>query len=85
MRKNNKLISLPATLFFYTNFLRVILLDSQSSLYNYFNRLRKKKTEKISGDKTTEYPFLKYTVDDIVIAEDPPYPTDLIVVCRGAK
>jgi ubiquinone/menaquinone biosynthesis C-methylase UbiE len=69
-RKKLKWISLPFTLFFFPDFLRITLLKLGERVYSYF-----------LGQSKNTY-FMDFTIDDIEFANDPPNPTDLIVICQ---
>jgi 2-polyprenyl-3-methyl-5-hydroxy-6-metoxy-1,4-benzoquinol methylase len=81
-RKKQRIITIPATLFFYPNFLRIFLLDFQVWLYEKVSTILKKKNKQIMSDNTKPS-FLKYTVEDIIISKDIEFSTDLLVVCRN--
>ena len=78
-RKKQRIITLPATLFFYPNFLRVFLLDFQVWLYQKVSAILKKKPIISSGEKPS---FLKYSVEDIIISTDVEFSTDLMLILR---
>jgi SAM-dependent methyltransferase len=83
-RKKQRLISLPCTLFFYPNFLKVFLLETQSWLYKKLYAIIKRRKKKgVASDSVNKPSFLKYTSQDIIIATDVEYSTDLFVVCKN--
>lgn len=79
--KKQRLISLPCTLFFYPNFLRVFLLNLQVSLYK---TLKGKKNEKASSndDSGVKGNFkTEFTVEEIEVNNEVPFSTDLLAIC----
>ena len=80
-RKKQRLITLPCTLFFYPNFLRIGLLKSQAWLFKKLKQILKG-NDHLSSSEIPDHSFLNYTVEDIQISECPQTSTDLIAVCR---
>jgi len=82
-RKKQRLITLPCTLFFYPNFLRIFLLRLQTKLYRILMKLRNRNNgSSLTLEIQKEAPFSKFTSNDIEISKDPIYPTDLYVICK---
>lgn len=84
-RRKQKLITLPATLFFYPHFLRIFLLNFQAKLYRFVSRLlrrKKKHTLSAMNDKKNSV-FAKYTSSDINFLEFSELSTDLFVICKN--
>lgn len=82
-RKKQRLITLPCTLFFYPNFLRVFLLKLQTRLYKIIIKLRNKNnSHSITGSIHEDTLFSKFNSNDIEISKNPLYPTDLFVICK---
>jgi len=82
-RKKQRLISLPCTLFFYPNFLKVFLLETQSWLYKKLSAMIKKNNKQVATNDTGKPSYLKYSSQDIIIAKEVEYSTDLFVICRN--
>jgi SAM-dependent methyltransferase len=86
-RKKQRFVTLPCTLFFYPNFLRVFLLKFQTKCYEFCKfsaRLvgRKKQDQKVQSVSQNESSFLRFSSKDIEISENPEYFTDLFVICK---
>jgi 2-polyprenyl-3-methyl-5-hydroxy-6-metoxy-1,4-benzoquinol methylase len=82
-RKKQRLITLPCTLFFYPNFLRVFLLKFEAKTFKIISRLWKRDSRQIlSGAMQKETSFIKFTSKDIEISQNPKYPTDLFIICK---
>lgn len=82
-RKKQRLITLPCTLFFYPNFIRVFLLRLEAKAFKKISLLWKKsKGQQISEVKQKEASFLRFTSKDIEISQNSEYPTDLFVICQ---
>jgi 2-polyprenyl-3-methyl-5-hydroxy-6-metoxy-1,4-benzoquinol methylase len=79
--RKQRIISLPCSLVFYPDSLRVMLLRLQSETYNWIvqNRIKKEMPE----NEVTRLEDLKskYTIADIIITDDPEIWTDLLVIC----
>jgi 2-polyprenyl-3-methyl-5-hydroxy-6-metoxy-1,4-benzoquinol methylase len=82
-RKKQRLISLPCTLFFYPNFLKFFLLETQSWLYKKLSAIIKKNNKQVVTSDFCKLSFLKYTFQDIIIAKEVEYSTDLFVICKN--
>ncbi len=82
--KKQKLITLPCTLFFYPNFLRIYLLKLQSKIYELLNVVRIKYKAKPPENKNDkEYDFIsKYSVSDIKFGKNLDQSTDLFAICK---
>jgi SAM-dependent methyltransferase len=82
-RKKQRLVTLPCTLFFYPDFLRVYLLQLQTKFYKTLIKYRNKNNnQELTGLIQKESSFSKYTSRDIEISKDTELPTDLFVICR---
>jgi SAM-dependent methyltransferase len=81
--KKQRLISLPCTLFFYPNFLRVFLLHLQVSIYKTIKGSGKVKDSSIQDNSIMKDLQAKFTVDEIEICKDVPFSTDLIAICSN--
>jgi 2-polyprenyl-3-methyl-5-hydroxy-6-metoxy-1,4-benzoquinol methylase len=79
--RKQRIISLPCSLAFYPDTLRVILLRFQSELYNWIVRNRIKKEMPENEITRLEDLKSKYTIADIKISDDPEIWTDLLVIC----
>ncbi|MDR2835142.1 MAG: class I SAM-dependent methyltransferase [Bacteroidales bacterium] len=87
-RKKQRFISLPCTLFFYPNFLRVFLLKFQIKLYKLYKLLtssgqRNNQSQKLQEMVQEKSSFLKFSSKDIEISKNPKYFTDLFVICKS--
>jgi len=82
-RKKQRIITLPCTLFIYPNFLRVFLLEAQVWLYNKLSPVIKKRKNQVMARGASKPFFLRYTSQDIIIAKEVKYSTDLFVVCKN--
>lgn len=80
--KKLKLITLPFTLFFYPNLLRIFLLNLQSRFFIYLSSYRKKtnKPKPINITNLHEI-ILNFSISDIEISKNPKNPTDIFVIC----
>ncbi|MGD0711217.1 MAG: methyltransferase domain-containing protein [Bacteroidales bacterium] len=79
--KKQRLISLPCTLFFYPNFLRVFLLNLQVSIYKMITRSRKDNASLNKNTSIKEDFITKFIVEDIEVDKDVPFSTDLLAIC----
>lgn len=79
--KKLRIVTLPCTLFFYPNFLRVFLLNQIASLYNFVNHYRTQRPLYQSKSTLTTDFKNKYSVNDIEISNEKMHSTDLIAVC----
>ncbi|WP_447951040.1 class I SAM-dependent methyltransferase [Chryseobacterium koreense] len=77
-----KKITLPSTLPFYPNFLRVFLLKLQSNIFEKVKRAVSKspKSTGISQNSTPDF-IQKYSVNNIKFEENPELSTDLLAIC----
>jgi len=79
--KKQRLITLPFTLFFYPNFLRVFLLNFQVRIYNTINKYRKSNILTTNDpDRTFDFKT-KFSITDIDIATNIALSTDLLAIC----
>jgi 2-polyprenyl-3-methyl-5-hydroxy-6-metoxy-1,4-benzoquinol methylase len=79
--KKQRLITLPCTLFFYPNFLRVLLLNFQATIYNKINTLRKSKELQATNSNHQIDFKTKFSIEDIYIASNIEFSTDLLAIC----
>lgn len=79
--RKQRIISLPCTLFFYPNFLRVFLLNLQVSLYKSISRLWKDKKSPKKEFIIKEDSNIKFSIEDIEIKKDISFSTDLLAIC----
>ena len=88
-RKKQKVITLPSTLFFYPDFLRVFLLNFQAKAFKVVSSLlrrKKSKVESSSEAKCQEEPiYSKYSSGDMSITNISEYSTDLFVICKNTE
>lgn len=74
--KKQRIITLPCTLFFYPNFVRVFLLNLQVTLFKMISSLRRSKVP------NTTYDFKeRYSLQDIEINKIVSLSTDLLAIC----
>lgn len=79
--KRQRLITLPCTLFFYPDSLRVFLLNFQVTIYKKINKFRKN-NEVIKPDSILQKDFkTKYSVEDIEFADNMALSTNLLAIC----
>jgi SAM-dependent methyltransferase len=79
--RKQRIVTLPCTLFFYPNSLRVFLLNFQVNIYKMIRRL-KKKNKTLIGTQDLQHNFdAKYSVEDIEISDNVVYSTDIFAVC----
>jgi 2-polyprenyl-3-methyl-5-hydroxy-6-metoxy-1,4-benzoquinol methylase len=84
-RAKQRLITLPCTLFFYPDFLRIFLLKSQAFLFNLLiSLIRRKKNENIETNNHKDL-FLEYSSKDIIITKETNCYTDMYAVCKNKK
>jgi len=74
--KKQRLISLPCTLIFYPDFLRIFLLKLQKRVYEFIRRLRRKSKSYAPRDFRA-----KYSATDIEINYNVTLSTDLLAIC----
>jgi hypothetical protein len=74
--KKQRLITLPCTLFFYPDFLRVFLLNLQVKVYKMIHCSRRDKELNIPANFK-----IKYSIKDIEIKNNVPLSTDLLAIC----
>lgn len=79
--KKQRLISLPCTLFFYPNFLRVFLLNLQVNIYKKLSRNRKYKASPDKDSINKEDIKTNFSIEDIKVNKDVPFSTDLLAIC----
>lgn len=79
--KKQRLISLPCTLFFYPNFLRVFLLNLQVSIYMALKGQGKVKDSSLQDSNSKNDLKARFIVDEIEFNNDVPFSTDLLAVC----
>jgi len=79
--KKQRLITLPFTLFFYPNLLRVLLLNFQVSIYNAINNFRKKDELTMNNNDHHIDLATKFSIHDIDIAKNMALSTDLLAIC----
>jgi 2-polyprenyl-3-methyl-5-hydroxy-6-metoxy-1,4-benzoquinol methylase len=79
--KKLRIVTLPCTLFFYPNFIRVFLLNQIASLYNFLNHYRTQKHSHQPKSKLTIDFKNKYSANDIEISNEIAHTTDLMAVC----
>jgi 2-polyprenyl-3-methyl-5-hydroxy-6-metoxy-1,4-benzoquinol methylase len=86
-RKKQKIVTLPATLFFYPHFLRVFLLNFQAKAYKRISlKLRGKNHKESKNIQKGDALFLKYSSKDIKIIDDiSEYTTDLFLICKNIQ
>jgi 2-polyprenyl-3-methyl-5-hydroxy-6-metoxy-1,4-benzoquinol methylase len=75
--KKQRLITLPCTLFFYPDYLRVFLLNLQVRLFKMISYFRRNKEHDIPNDFK-----LKYSIQDIEINNNLTLSTDLLAICN---
>jgi 2-polyprenyl-3-methyl-5-hydroxy-6-metoxy-1,4-benzoquinol methylase len=78
--KKQRIITLPCTLIFYPDFLRIFLLNFQASIYKALNKLRKGKKIKKTFVHQDDFKK-KYSVEDIEINRSLTLSTDLLAIC----
>lgn len=78
--KRQKLVTLPCTLFFYPNAVRVFLLKMQSKLFKKAKAFLRPKAEQ--NDDTKEDLSNRYTIADIEFDENLEFSTDLLAICK---
>jgi SAM-dependent methyltransferase len=74
--KKQRLVTLPCTLIFFPDFLRIFLLKLQKRLYKIIRRLRRRQRSDAPEEFRT-----KFFVKDIVIDPNTPFSTDLLAIC----
>ncbi len=74
--KKQRLVTLPCTLIFYADFLRIFLLNLQKRAYNMIIRLKRKNKSNAPEDFSS-----KYSVTDIEISKNVAFSTDLLAIC----
>lgn len=79
--KKQKIITLPCTLFFYPNALKIFLLQSLKQLFDlkqkYKSDINNSATENNKADNFTS----KYSFKDIIIRKEMEHSTDLFAIC----
>jgi 2-polyprenyl-3-methyl-5-hydroxy-6-metoxy-1,4-benzoquinol methylase len=78
--KKQRIITLPCTLIFYPDFLRIFLLNFEVSVYKALSKLRKHKKIKKAIFLQDDFKK-KYSVEDIEINNDLTLSTDLLAIC----
>ncbi|MFA5327131.1 MAG: class I SAM-dependent methyltransferase [Prolixibacteraceae bacterium] len=79
--KKQRLLTLPCTLFFYPNFLRIFLLNFQVRIYNAINKYRKNNKVTPKNSKHSIDFKTKHSINDINIAANMEFSTDLLAIC----
>lgn len=80
--RKQRWVSLPSTLFFYPDALRAFLLQSHSRLYAFLRRLLKGSATKAADASKTHRLELTDVEDQIAIADDLPFYTDILAICK---
>jgi 2-polyprenyl-3-methyl-5-hydroxy-6-metoxy-1,4-benzoquinol methylase len=81
--KKQRLITLPCTLIFYPNSIRVFLLNFQVTLFKTINKIRHN-NKVITTDSILQKDFkTKYSVEDIDFADNMVFSTNLLAICSN--